>query len=81
MEYLQWLLCQFEKVAVQYWPSADLLFLNKNIIQFEYVLRTLLVETILTVFYWLLACRIQKLVGSKAMQQGLSALIPGFWQI
>ena len=30
VEHLQWLLFQFDKVTVQWWASANLLFLNKN---------------------------------------------------
>ena len=44
----------------------------------EYVIYTLLVETIPTRLYWL-TCRKQKFVQSKALKERLFVLILGFW--
>ena len=79
--------CQFVRVTVQWWASADLLFLIKNkiygMVPTKEVCRSgqsmlftchLLVETIPICFYWL-TCRKQKLVQSKALQQRLFVLI------
>ena len=69
--------------------SVNLLFLTKSNVGWFLlkmvdllivcIIYTLLVETILTFFYWL-TCRNQKLVESKPMQQRLFVLITAFWQ-
>ena len=80
---------QFDR-TFQYWASAGFLLLNKNTmwdgfyykdlhICVKHVLYILLVETIPIHFCWL-TCRKQNLVQSKTLQQGLFALISGFWQ-
>ena len=79
---------QFDKVTIQHWASANLLFLVKNImwdgfykkglqICLGYVM--LLVETVLTRLYCK-SCRKQKLVRSKTLQQGLFVQISDLWQ-
>ena len=69
--------------------SVDLLFLTKSNVGWFLltrvdlvivrVIHTLLVETIVTRFYWLI-CRNQKLLRRKPLQQRLYVLILGFWQ-